>query len=100
MTHRRAEGARPGTGPQARAGMPIHCQTGAFLWSNAGCLSGEVRRATRAGKSRICHDKPYISDSCMSSGGGRMARRWYVPLLAFPAAIGTVVAVLVGVASA
>jgi hypothetical protein len=29
-----------------------------------------------------------------------MARRWYVPLLALPVAIGTVVAVLVGVASA
>jgi hypothetical protein len=29
-----------------------------------------------------------------------MARRWYVPLLAFPVAIGTVVAVLEGVASA
>ena len=29
-----------------------------------------------------------------------MARRWYVPLLALPVAIGTVVAVLEGVASA
>src|SRR5262249_1964811 len=36
----------------------------------------------------------------MSSLGGRMARRWYVPLLALPVAIGTVVAVLEGVASA
>src|SRR5215831_16399091 len=36
----------------------------------------------------------------MSSTGGHMARRWYVPLLAVPVAIGTVVAVLEGVASA
>src|SRR5262249_55297953 len=42
----------------------------------------------------------YISDSCMSSLGGRMERRWYLPLLAVPVAIGTVVAVLDGVASA